>query len=116
MKSGKRLVLEAVMAPLIIWVFMWAWFYISPPHDISRENFNTSWLVVTVVSFFMTLVIVVLFVGRLLRKAGYRFEFRELPRVLDEADPKIIGDSTRDIFNIMALWGVFQHRCSCIWA
>ncbi|WP_297469049.1 hypothetical protein [Thermococcus sp.] len=27
---------------------------------------------------------------------------------MDEADPKIIGDSTRDIFNIVAMWGVFS--------
>ncbi|WP_342764468.1 hypothetical protein [Thermococcus sp. 21S9] len=100
--------LEAVTAPLVIWAFIWAWFYINPPHDISRENFNTSWLLITVVSYFITLVIVALFVGRLLKKAGYRFEFRELPRVLNEVDPKIIGDSTRDIFNIVAMWGVFS--------
>jgi len=58
--------------------------------------------------YLITLFIVALFVGRLLRKAGYRFRFRELPRVLEEADPKIIGDSTRDIFNIVAMWGVFS--------
>ena len=27
---------------------------------------------------------------------------------MDEADPKIIGDSARDIFNIVAMWGVFS--------
>ncbi len=62
MKSGKRLVLEAVTAPLIMWVFMWVLFYIRPPHDISRENFNTSWLMITAVSYLITLVIVVIFV------------------------------------------------------
>jgi hypothetical protein len=39
--------------------------------NIGRENFNTSWLVITAVSYLITLVIVALFVGGLLRKAGY---------------------------------------------
>ena len=69
MESGKRLLAEAVLAPLVIWAFIWAWFYINPPHDISRENFNASWLLITVVSYFITLVIVALFVGGLLKKS-----------------------------------------------
>ncbi|WP_297480138.1 hypothetical protein [Thermococcus sp.] len=108
MKPGRKLVLEAILVPLMLWVFMWMLFYIHPPHDISREDFNASWLVVTIVSYFMVMIVVLLLVRRLLRKAGYQFELRELFRVLDRADPKIIGDSIGDIFTIVILWGAFS--------
>jgi len=109
MKSARRLLVEAVLAPLAMWVIMWSLGYVRPFGDVRRGNFNTSWLITTIVSFFLTLALVILFVKRSLRKAGYsQVGLREFPRVLDEADPKIIGDSTRDIFNIVALWGVFS--------
>jgi len=109
MNSGKRLLAETTLAPLIMWIGFWVLFYIRPPHDVQRDNFNISWLIVTVVSFFITLAIVALFVKRLLRKAGYPpFKLRELSRVLEEIDPKIIRDSQREIFNIVAFWGVFS--------
>ncbi|WP_297495478.1 hypothetical protein [Thermococcus sp.] len=56
----------------------------------------------------MVMIVVLLLVRRLLRKAGYQFELRELFRVLDRADPKIIGDSIGDIFTIVILWGAFS--------
>ncbi|WP_297090094.1 hypothetical protein [Thermococcus sp.] len=109
MKSARRLLVEAVLAPLAMWVIMWSLGYIRPFGDVGRENFNASWLITTIVSFFITLALVILFVKRLLRKAGYsQVGLRELPRVLDEADPKIIGGSMREIFTIVALWGAFS--------
>jgi hypothetical protein len=109
MKSARRLLIEAILVPLAMWVIIWSLGYIRPFGDVTRENFNASWLITTIVSFFIVLALVILFVKRLLRKTGYsQVGLGELPRVLEEVDPKIIGDSTRDIFTVVALWGAFS--------
>ncbi|WP_054840817.1 hypothetical protein [Thermococcus peptonophilus] len=107
MNSTKKLLMEAILIPLIFWVVMWGGlFYLHPSPDLPRENYNVSWLITAAISFFLTLAFVFWYVQRMLRKAGYpQVGFRGLPKVLREADPTIVNSSARDMFIIVLLWG-----------
>ncbi|AMQ18555.1 hypothetical protein [Thermococcus peptonophilus] len=109
MNSTKKLLMEAILIPLIFWVVMWGLFYLHPSPDLPRENYNVSWLITAAISFFLTLAFVFWYVQRMLRKAGYpQVGFRGLPKVLREADPTIVNSSARDMFIIVLLWGSFS--------
>ncbi|ACJ17371.1 Hypothetical protein TON_1880 [Thermococcus onnurineus NA1] len=108
MKPGRKLVLEAVLGPLVFWVIMWGLFYIHPTPDLRRENFNAPWLMTSVASFFVALTIALFMLKRRLEKEhNSKFGFRELPRVIDETDPEVIRDLTKDISFIILMWGPF---------
>ena len=109
MKSGKRLVIEAVIVPLVAWVVIWMFLYIHPASSIRRENFNASWLITAVVSLFLALAFIVRVLKRRLRKAGCTdFKFKELPKVLERTDPENIKDLTSGIFRAILIWGAFS--------
>jgi len=109
MKSGKRLVMEAVTVPLVAWVVIWLFLYIHPTSSIQRENFNASWLITAVVSLFLALAFIVLMLKRRLRKAGHTdFKFNELPKILERTNPENIKDLTSGIFRDLLIWGAFS--------
>jgi hypothetical protein len=109
MNSTKKLLMEAILIPLIFWIIMWGLFYLHPSPDLPRENYNVSWLITAAISFFLTLTFVFWYVQRMLRKAGYpRVELRGLPGTLGEADPTIVNNSARDVFITVLLWGSFS--------
>ncbi|NJE03818.1 hypothetical protein [Thermococcus sp. MV11] len=109
MKFGKRSVMEAVIVPLVAWVVIWLFLYIRPTSGIQRENFNVSWLITTVVSLLLVLAFIALVLKKRLRKVGYTdLKFKELPQVLEKADPEIINDLTSGIFRAILIWGAFS--------
>jgi hypothetical protein len=109
MKSGKRLVIEAVVVPLLSWVIIWMLLYIHPTSNIRRENFNVSWLIITAVSLFLVLAFIIFVIEKHLRKIGYTtLKFKELPKVLEKIDPDGIKDLVSGIFRTVLLWGAFS--------
>ncbi|NJE30348.1 hypothetical protein E3E38_04690 [Thermococcus sp. 18S1] len=109
MKSGKRLVIEAVTVPLVAWVVIWLFLYIHPTSSIRRGNFNASWLITAVVSLFLALAFIALILKRRLRKSGHTdFKFKELPKVLERTNPENIKDLTSGIFRALLIWGAFS--------
>ncbi|WP_232460842.1 hypothetical protein [Thermococcus gorgonarius] len=109
MKSGKRLVIEAVTVPLVAWVVIWMFLYVHPIPNIRRENFNASWLITAVVSLFLVLAFIGLVLKRRLRKAGFTdLKFKELPKVLEKVNPEIISDLMSGIFRAILIWGAFS--------
>jgi len=109
MKSGKKLVIEAVTVPLVAWVMIWLFLYIHPTSSIQRENFNASWLITVVVSLFLALAFIVFMLKRRLRKTGHTdFTFKELPKVLERTNPENIKDLTSGIFRTILIWGAFS--------
>ncbi|WP_048147278.1 hypothetical protein [Pyrococcus abyssi] len=109
MKSGKRLIIEAVMVPLIAWVVIWTFLYIHPISNIQRENFNVPWLITSIVSLFLVLAFIILVLKKRLRKTGYiNLKFKELPKVLEQVNSEIINDLTSGIFRAILIWGAFS--------
>jgi hypothetical protein len=109
MNSTKKLLMEAILIPLVYWVIMWSLFYVHPSPDLPRENYNVSWLITVAISFFLTLAFVFWYVQRMLRKAGHsQVGLRGLPGALGEADPTIVNNSVRDVFITVLLWGSFS--------
>ncbi|CAD5243362.1 hypothetical protein [Thermococcus camini] len=94
MKPGRKLVLEAVLVPLIIVMAFWGLFYFRPRVPSQKMTITISGLITAVVSFFISLAIAVfVFKRRFEREHNSKFGFRELPDVIDKTDPRIIQDS-----------------------
>ncbi|AFK22574.1 hypothetical protein [Pyrococcus sp. ST04] len=109
MKSEKRSVIEDITVPLVAWVVILMFLYIRPTSGIQRENFNVSWLITTVVSLFLVLAFIALVLKKRRRKVGYTdLKFKELPQVLERADPETINDLTSGIFRAILVWGAFS--------
>ncbi|NJE30350.1 hypothetical protein E3E38_04700 [Thermococcus sp. 18S1] len=106
MKPGRKLVLEAVLVPLAIWVALWGLFYFRPRVPSQKMTITISGLIMAVVSFFIALAIALFILKRRLEtEHNFKFGFRELPRVIDETDIGIIQDSAKDIAFVILMWG-----------
>ncbi|AFL95015.1 hypothetical protein CL1_0810 [Thermococcus cleftensis] len=93
MKPGRKLMLEAILVPLVIWMALWGLFYFRPRVPSQKMTITLSGLITAVVSFFIALAIAFfIFKRRLERERNSKFGFRELLRVIDETD---IGGYTR---------------------
>ena len=111
MKSGKRLVLEAVLVPLIILVAFWGLFYFYPCVPSQKMNITISGLITAVVFFFIALGMALFMLKKRLEKEhNSRFRFRDLPGIIDKTGLKIIQDSARDIVFVILMWGSLKYR------
>ena len=106
MKPGRKLVLEAVLVPLMIVMAFWGLFYLRPRVPSQKMVITTSGLITATVSFFIALVIALFILKRRLEKEhNSKFGFRELPNVIDKTNLEIIQDSARDIAFVILMWG-----------
>ncbi|WP_010479409.1 hypothetical protein [Thermococcus zilligii] len=106
MKPGRKLVLEAVLVPLMIVMAFWGLYYFHPRVPSQKMNITISGLMTAVVSFFIALVVAIFMLKRRLEKEhNSRFPFRDLPHVIDKTDLEIIQDSARDIVFVILMWG-----------
>ncbi|WP_297535382.1 hypothetical protein [Thermococcus sp.] len=107
MKPGRKLMLEAVLVPLMIWMALWGLFYFRPRVPSQKMTITISGLIAAVVSFFIALAIALFILKRRLEKErNSKFGFRELPRVIDETDIRVIRDLTNDVAFVILLWGL----------
>jgi uncharacterized BrkB/YihY/UPF0761 family membrane protein len=53
MKPGRKLMLEAILVPLVIWMALWGLFYFRPRVPSQKMTITISGLITAVVSFFI---------------------------------------------------------------
>ena len=90
MKPGRKLLLEAVLVPLIIVVAFWGLFYFYPRVPSQKMNVTISGLITAVVFFFIALGMALFMLKKRLEKEhNSRFRFRDLPGVIDKTDLRL---------------------------